>query len=158
MPELGGESGGEGTGGLATPGPSASFGVTTTGQGGGSSGGSPTSSTRAPVNTDSFTQIIRLNVLAERVVAKVQGLDTITGTLVGITPALCGTALPAVTLQHKVSTDGVLFSRLSSSTDLTAEGAFSVTVSGWPLYALEITTAAGSAAYARVTLNAKANS
>lgn len=157
MPEAGTGSGGEGTGGVATS-SGITFGVTTTGQGGGGSGGQPTGQTRAPVNTDSFTQLIRLNVLSERVVAKVQGLDTITGTLVGITPALCGTALPSVVLQHKVSTDGVLYSRLSSSTDLTAEGAFSVTVSGWPLYALEITTAAGSAAYARVTLNAKANS
>lgn len=128
---------------------------------GGGEGGQGVSSnprSRAPVNTDQFTQIIRLNVLSERVVANVQGLDILAGSLVGITPSLCGTALPAVTLQHKVSTDGVTFLRLGGTTDVTAEGAFSVPVSGWPLYALEITTAAGSAAYARVTLNAKANS
>lgn len=141
-------SGGEGTGG------SAGFGGTAT------AGYTPvnTNRERAPVNTDSFSQKIRLNVLTERIVAKVQALDVLTGTIFGITPALSGSNFPAVTLQHKVSTDGVVFTKLTGSTDVTAEGTFSVTVSGWPLYALEITVPAGSAAYAMVTLNAKANS
>lgn len=159
MPELPAESGGE----SSTPavlGGTATFGGVTAGMGGGG-GGITTGITRAPVNTVEYVKVIRLNRASDMIVANVQGLDVLTGSLTGITPSAFGTAFPSCTIQHQVSTDGVTFYRLSSSTDLREEGAFSVTVTGWPLYALVVTAASSPTTtdvFARVKLNGKSNS
>lgn len=145
------DSGGESPGGSVTSAGSASFGAIV----------APTERARAPVQTAGpvFGKI-RLSTISERVWMKVATLDTATVYVRSITVNLSGTnyAGLAVTIQHRVSTDGLNWIKLPSSTDITAEGTFTVTVTGWPYYGVEVTTASGTVAYAEVVMTAKSNS
>lgn len=116
------------------------------------------SGSRAPVNTAITEGRLKLDVMTDRVVAKVAGMDIVTVSLVGVTINLCGSNLPTVTCQHKVSSDGLTWTRLAGTTDVTSEGLSIVAVSGWPMYCLEVTSIAASTCFARVIITGKSNS
>jgi len=114
--------------------------------------------TRGPASAECK---INLNYLGERLVFRSAGYDTVAFSLFHV-----GTDdLVAATLTHRVSVDGINWdsTQFTGNNIVTAAGAQSanggiVNVQGWPWICLEVTSAAASAKWVRITCNAKVNS
>lgn len=97
--------------------------------------------------------IINLNVMGERLILNVDGLDEVTcqvECISGAFPASC-------ILTQKYSNDGYRWDTITSAATVTADGATAaVNVTGYRLYALEVTDTNTGRAF--VSINAKATS
>lgn len=114
--------------------------------------------TRSSQQQTQYTFKIDVGVAVSRCVVDVRGKDSVQVQLDGITPNLTGTNFPACTLQHKVSLDGYVFTKVTGTTDITGEGISSpINVSGWAFYAPEVTTKAPSSCLCSLAIHVKSN-
>ena len=103
----------------------------------------------------SATKLMQLGTLGDRLVLECRNLDSVFVDVEGWT---INAAYPSSTMQHMVSEDGTKFDKLTGTTDVTAEGkSAAIPVTGHAFYALQVTTPAGAAYQAKVTIQGKAN-
>lgn len=115
--------------------------------------------TRPPQQRGQYQAKIDLTVVSSRIVVPLYSGDSVVAQVESLTIGAAGSTYPAaVVLTHKVSADGYRFTAVTGAATMTTEGiSAQIPVSGWPFYALEVTTAAGAACLALITVQVKSN-
>lgn len=104
------------------------------------------------VNASTTQALLSLNLVGDRIVVPVAGMDVVT-----VSSECISGSWPTSTLTQKVSNDGFRFDAISGAATITGEGTtVGVTVTGYAYYAIEVTTKAASAAKAAISVQARA--
>lgn len=107
---------------------------------------------RLPSRTRVAEGIVKLSVIAERVVLPCLDLDTVTVQMDAITESA---VFPTFT--QKASNDGFNYTAISGAATVNAAGlTVPVTVTGYAFYAFEITTVGSGSGRALITITGKA--
>lgn len=114
--------------------------------------------TREPQYQPLWVGLMSLATVSNRVVVPTAGVDSVIAQVTGATVGSAFPSGPTPVMSHRISMDGYEFVTLSTPSALSSETISSpVNVSGAGFYALEVTTAAGSAYTVKVTIYGKAN-
>lgn len=114
--------------------------------------------TRTPQYQPLWSGLMSLATVSNRIVVPTGGVDSIITQVTGATVGAVYPSGPTPAMSHRISMDGYEFVTVSAPSAMTSETISSpVNVSGCGHYALEVTTAAGSAYTVKVTIYGKAN-